>query len=138
MSWKKLFNNDYVLKFIKYYNLIMLILYTLGCYIYLFDNETYKYIYKVLISILGFNISSQIFVGYLLSKLKFCRWQILAFIFNFVINILGVGLSLISNFYTIKYDDIAMTVLCTIFTTFTLSYIIWERKRIQRIIMFKK
>jgi energy-converting hydrogenase Eha subunit E len=123
MNWKKLFNNDYVLKFIKYYNLIMLILYTIGCYIYVFDYEIYKYIYKILVSFLGFNLSSQVFVGYLLSKLKFCKWQSVAFLFNVIINILGISLNLLSNFYKFDYDLLIMTIISTIFTTYILLYI---------------
>lgn len=129
MNWKTIFNNKFVLKFIQYYNLIMLILYTIGCYIYMYDNETYKYIYKILVSLLGFNLSSQIFVGYLLSKLKFCQWQTIAFLFNVIINILGISINLLSDFYRIDYDLIIMTILSTIFSTYIIMYIIYERSR---------
>lgn len=127
MNWKKIFNNKYILKFIQYYNLIMLSLYTIGCYIYLMDIETYKYIYKILVSILGFNLSSQIFVGYLLSKLKFCKWQSIAFLFNVIINLLGITFNLLSEFYIIEYDLLIMTVLASIFTTYTLTYFLKDK-----------
>lgn len=129
MDWKKLFNNKYTLKFIQYYNLIILVLYTIGCYVYLMDVNLYKCIYNALISILGFNISSQIFVGYLLSKLKFCKWQTMAFFFNVVINIITVTLSLLSNYYKFEYDLLAMTILATIFTTYIVAYMIFELKK---------
>lgn len=130
-TWKKIFHNDYVLKYIKYYNIIMLVIYTLGCYLYMLDNETYKYVYRILVSVFGFNLSSQIFVGYLLSKLKFCEWQSLAFLFNIIINVFGIALNLLSKFYVFDYDLIIMTVLSTIFTTFIFTYIIWKGKAIQ-------
>lgn len=129
MNWKLIFNNKYVLKFIQYYNLIMLILYTVGCYVYVYDNEIYKSVYKVLISLLGFNLSSQIFVGYLLSKLKFCQWQTIAFLFNIIINILGISINLLSDFYVIDHDLLAMTVLSTVFTTYTIIYILYEKSK---------
>lgn len=129
MNWKTIFNNKYVLKFIQYYNLIMLILYTIGCYVYVYDNETYKYVYRVLVSLLGFNLSSQIFVGYLLSKLKFCQWQTIAFLFNIIINILGILINLTSDFYKFDHDLLVMTVLSTIFTTYTIAYIIYEKSK---------
>lgn len=137
MDWKRLFNNKYVLKFIQYYNLVILILYTIGCYIYLTDSHLYKCIYNGFISVLGFNLSSQIFVGYLLSKLKFCKWQTIAFFFNVVINIITVTLSLLSEYYSFKYDLLAMTVLATIFTTYTLSYMIFELKKTKQKIALK-
>lgn len=131
INWKKFFNHRYVLKFIQYYNLIMLILYTIGCYIYIFDNETYKYIYKVLVSILGFNLSSQIFVGYLLSKLKFCKWQSMAFLFNVIINIIGITINLLSPFIRFENDLIGMTVLSTIFTTYIIAYMIYTKRKLK-------
>lgn len=129
MNWKTIFNNKYVLKFIQYYNLIMLILYTIGCYIYIYDNETYKYIYKILVSLLGFNLSSQVFVGYLLSKLKFCQWQTIAFLFNIIINILGISINLLSDFYKFDHDLLVMTILSTVFTTYIITYILYERSK---------
>lgn len=127
-SWKNLFNNKYVLKFIQYYNLIALITYTLGCYIFLFEYSFYKIIFQILISILGFNLSSQIFVGYLMSRLNFCKWQNLAFLFNLIINILGIILKALSYFFIIKYDLIIMTVICTIFLTYIIIYAITINK----------
>lgn len=127
-NWKKLFNNKYVLKFIQYYSLIALILYTVGCYLYLFDYEVYKMIFQGLIAILGFNLSSQVFVGYLMSRLNFCKWQNLAFLFNLIINILGVILKIVSLFIVVKYDLIIMTVICTILLTYLIVYIITVNK----------
>lgn len=129
MDWKKIFNNNYTLRFIQYYNLVMLILYTIGCYIYLMDVDFYKHIYKIFVSILGCNLSSQIFVGYLLSRLKFCKWQTLAFLFNIIINILLVAFNLLSEYYVFEYDLIIITILGTVFSTYTITYMIFELKK---------
>lgn len=137
MDWKRIFNNKYTLRFIQYYNLIILILYTIGCYIYLIDIDVYKCIYKIFVSILGFNLSSQIFVGYLLSKLKFCKWQTIAFLFNVIINILNVILSILSNFYVLEYDLVVMTILASIFTTYIITYMIFELKKTKQKITSK-
>lgn len=124
MNWRKIFNNKYVLKFIQYYNIIMLIVYTFGCYIYLFNIDIYIVLYKILAAVFGFNLSSQIFVGYLLSRLNFCRWQLLAFLFNIIINILGIFFT----FVKIKSDLIIMTVISTIFIAYIILYIIFKKK----------
>lgn len=131
-SWKNIFNNKYVLTFIQYYSLIALVLYTLGCYIFLFEHTFYKTIFQILIAVLGFNLSSQVFVGYLMSRLNFCKWQNLAFLFNFTINILGVILKALTFFFTIKYDLIIMTVVCTIFLTYLIIYAITEISKIKK------
>jgi hypothetical protein len=129
-SWKKLFNNKYVLTFIKYYNLIFLIVYTIGCYIFLFKFEFYKTIFQILVALFGFNLSSQVFVGYLMSRLNFCEWQNLAFLFNLIINVLALILKVLGVFFVIKYDLIAMTVLCSIFVTYFIFYFISKHLKI--------
>lgn len=120
----KTFKNSIVLWFIKYYNLIVLSLFTIGCFIYLFDIEIYKRLYIVLISLLGFNLSSLIFIGYVVSRLKFCAWQILAYVFNVLINIVWLILKVISTFTIIRYDNIILTILSVIFLSYTLMYYI--------------
>ena len=70
----KFFKSKPILWFIKYYNLIVLALFTIGCFIYLFDYNVYKKIYVILIGILGFNLSGLIYIGYVVSRLKFCKW----------------------------------------------------------------
>jgi len=132
MDWKRIFNNKYTLTFIQYYNLILLVLYTIGCYIYLIDIDFYKYIYKIFVSILGCNLASQVFVGYLLSKLKFCKWQLLAFMFNLIINVLVVIFNLLSEYYEIQCDLIIMTLLGTIFSIYTITYMIFELKNVKQ------
>lgn len=125
----KTFRNNFTLWFIKYYNLIVLILFTLGCFTYLLDYTLYKNIYIILISILGFNLASLIFIGYVVSRLKFCEWQILAYVFNVLINIIWVILKVITMFIIIKYDLIILTVLSTIFLTYTLNYYFkWKKQ----------
>lgn len=128
LNWKKIFDNKYVLKFIQYYNLIVLILYTIGCYVYLFDYKIYVFMYQILIAILGFNISSQIFIGYLMSRLKFCKWQELAFLFNLIINITGTILKILGMFFLIKYDLVIITIMSTVFLTYLLVYILTRKK----------
>ena len=118
----KIFKNSLTLWFIKYYNLIVLILFTLGCFIYLLDNNLYKNIYVVLITILGFNVSSLVFIGYVISRLKFCEWQILAYVFNVLINVLWLLLKLLGFIIVVKYDLIIMTTLSLIFLIYTLKY----------------
>lgn len=135
MDWKKIFNNKYVLTFIQYYNLIILTVYTLGCYIYLFEKDSYKVIYDVLVALFGFNLSSQIFVGYLLSKLKFCKWQLLAFLFNVIINVLGIFFNIIHH---TDNDIIIMTVLGTVFTTYTVVFMVVEIKKAKQKANIKK
>lgn len=127
MDWKKIFNNKYVLTFIQYYNLIILSIYTIGCYIYLFEKDSYKSIYDILVALFGFNLSSQVFVGYLLSKLKFCKWQLLAFLFNVIINILGVFFNIIHH---TENDIIIMTILGTVFTVYTVVFMAVEVKKV--------
>lgn len=125
----KAFKNRFTLWFIKYYNLIVLILFTLGCFTYLLDYSLYKSIYTILIGLLGFNLSSLVFVGYVVSRLKFCQWQILAYVFNVLINITWIVLKLLGLLITIKYDLIIMTVLSTIFLTYTLNYYFkWKKQ----------
>lgn len=131
-SWKKLFNNKYVLTFIKYYNIIFLVVYTIGCYIFLFKYELYKTIFQILVALFGFNLSSQVFVGYLMSRLNFCAWQNLAFLFNIIINILALILKVIAAFIVIKYDLIAMTVLCTVFVFYLIFYLISKYIKIKK------
>lgn len=128
-NWKRLFDNKYVLWFIQYYNLIVLILYVFGCYIYLFDFAFYRIIYQILIAILGFNISSQIFIGYLLSRLKFCKWQSLAFLFNVIINLTAVTLKILTIYFVIKYDIIIMTVMSSVFLTYIIVYLITRKNK---------
>lgn len=130
-SWKKLFNNKYVLTFIKYYNLIFLIIYTIGCYIFLFKFEFYKSIFQILVALFGFNLSSQVFVGYVMSRLNFCKWQNLAFLFNLIINILALILKILGFFFLIKFDLIAMTILCSIFVTYFIFYFISKSLKIK-------
>lgn len=125
----KAFKNRFTLWFIKYYNLIVLILFTLGCFTYLLDYPLYKNIYNILIGLLGFNLSSLIFVGYVVSRLKFCQWQILAYVFNVLINIAWLVLKLLGLFLIVKYDLIIMTILSTIFLTYTLNYYFkWKKQ----------
>ena len=124
----KIFRNNKILFFIKYYNLIVLILFTIGCFIYLFDYTFYKKIYAILITILGFNLSGLIFNGYVISRLKFCKWQIIAYISNVIINILWFILKILTNFIIIKYDLIIITILSSIFLIYTLKYLIHGRK----------
>lgn len=124
--WKKIFNNKYTLKYIQYYNLIILVVYTIGCYLYLFEQEDYKWLYDIFVAIFGFNLSSHIFVGYLLSRLKFCKWQVIAFFFNIAISVIGILFTIIPP---IKNDIAVMTVLATIFSTYTVTYMIFEIKK---------
>ena len=126
----KIFRNNFTLWFIKYYNLIVLILFTLGCFTYLLDYALYKNIYIILISILGFNLSSLIFIGYVVSRLKFCEWQLLAYIFNVLINVLWLVLKLLGLILIIKYDLIIMTIVSTIFLIYTIKYYFtWRRQQ---------
>jgi hypothetical protein len=129
LNWKKLFDNKYVLWFIQYYNLIVLILYVLGCYVFLFDYTFYKVIYQILIAILGFNISSQIFIGYLLSRLKFCQWQSIAFLFNVIINLTAFTLKILALYFLIPYDIIIMTVMSSVFLTYIIIYLITRKNK---------
>jgi hypothetical protein len=124
----KFFKTKAILWFIKYYNLIVLSLFTIGCFIYLLDYSIYKSIYSILIGILGFNLSGLIYIGYVVSRLKFCKWQMLAYLFNVIINILWMILKIISLFITIKYDTLAMTALSSIFLIYTIKYLIDGRK----------
>lgn len=126
----KMFKNNYTLWFIKYYNLIVLILFTLGCFIYLTDYKIFKDLYIIFISILGFNLSGLVFVGYVVSRLKFCEWQILAYVFNVLINILWLVLKILTLFIVIKYDLIIITTLSIIFLIYTLIYYFkWKKKQ---------
>jgi hypothetical protein len=128
-DWKKIFDNKYVLWFIQYYNLIVLILYVFGCYIYLFNFEFYQIIYQILIAVLGFNISSQIFIGYLLSRLKFCKWQSIAFLFNVIINITAITLKILSIFFVIKYSVAIMTIMSSVFLTYIIVYLLTRKNK---------
>lgn len=120
----KFFRSNIILWFVKYYNLIILSVFTIGCFIYLFDINIYKSIYVFLVGILGFNLSSLIFVGYVVSRLKFCTWQILAYIFNVLINVIWLILKFLSLFVLIQYDNIIITILSSIFLSYTLVYYI--------------
>lgn len=124
----KFFKSKPILWFIKYYNLIVLALFTLGCFIYLFDYSVYKKIYVILIGILGFNLSGLIYIRYVVSRLKFCKWQVLAYLFNVTINILWIILKVISLFVVIKYDTLIMAILSSIFLVYTIKYLIDGRK----------
>ena len=123
-----IFKNNKILWFIKYYNLIILILFNIGCFIYLFDNELFKKIYILLVSILGFNLSGLIYNGYVLSRLKFCKWQVIAYMSNVIINILWLFLKILSNFYKFKYDLIIITTVSCIFLIYTIRFLINGRK----------
>jgi len=129
------FKNNKVLWFIKYYNLIILILFNIGCLIYFFDNDLFKKIYIFLVSILGFNLSGLVYNGYVLSRLKFCKWQVIAYISNIVINILWLFLKILSNFYKFKYDLIIITTVSCIFLIYTTRFLINGRKNFN---VFKK
>ena len=127
--------NNKVLWFIQYYNLIILILFNIGCLIYFFDNDLFKKIYIFLVSILGFNLSGLVYNGYVLSRLKFCKWQVIAYISNIVINILWLFLKILSNFYKFKYDLIIITTVSCIFLIYTTRFLINGRKNFN---VFKK
>lgn len=130
-----IFKNNKVLWFIKYYNLIILILFNIGCLIYFFDNDLFKKIYIFLVSILGFNLSGLVYNGYVLSRLKFCKWQVIAYISNIIINILWLFLKILSNFYKFKYDLIIITTVSCIFLIYTIRFLINGRKNFN---VFKK
>ena len=130
-----IFKNNKVLWFIKYYNLIILILFNIGCLIYFFDNDLFKKIYIFLVSILGFNLSGLVYNGYVLSRLKFCKWQVIANISNIIINILWLFLKILSNFYKFKYDLIIITTVSCIFLIYTIRFLINGRKNFN---VFKK
>lgn len=122
------FKFKWTLLFIKYYNLIVLTLFTLICFIYLLDYTLYKKVCDILIGILGFNIAGLIYIGYVTFRLKFCNWQILAYFFNVIINILWIFLKILSLFIVFKYDLILLTILSSIFLTYTIKYMINGRE----------
>ena len=92
------------------------------------NNELFKKIYILLVSILGFNLSGLIYNGYVLSRLKFCKWQVIAYMSNVIINILWLFLKILSNFYKFKYDLIIITTVSCIFLIYTIRFLINGRK----------
>jgi len=121
---KKFYTNKNVLNFINNYNVIMLIIYTLGCWIYVFNLGLFMFIYGFLVTFFGFNIVSLFFIGFVQSRFKYCDWQVLAFYFNCIIAILYGIIKLISLFIIIKTIPIALAIFCTILSCYVLMYII--------------
>lgn len=124
----KLFNNHKVLSIIKYYNIVILIIYVLGSFAYLFGVEFYKAIHGVLVALLGFNLFSLIPIGYIMSKFNFCQWSRMAYISNIMICLLKLLFSLLEVFKIhVPWDGIIMTVMSSILLTFTLKYLLWNK-----------
>lgn len=121
---KKFFRLNIILKFIKYYNLLVLTIFTFGCLIYLLDYSIYINIYNIIISLFGFNLASLVYVGYVTFKLNFCKWQIFAYIFNLIVCLIYIILKMLSYFFIIKYDIFIITILSCIFLVYTLKLFI--------------
>ena len=122
----KFFGNSSILKIIKYYNLIILVIYVLGSIAFVYDLQTYQSLYKILSAILGFNLFSLIPNGYIVNKFNFCDWSKMAFISNVVICLLELLFSVLEMFIEIKWDVIIMLVISSILLTFTTKYFKWK------------